>query len=120
MENTKPRILATVDLYEYKDIAVAKYDLNTQSHYADTTRVRKSFKIYGTQEQIDKHLKPLPVDEVYVDRIETKGSYYEGICFSDNPKSKLPTLVEYNTKLQARLNRIDKIYQSRGSKVLVQ
>jgi hypothetical protein len=123
----KPRILATIELYEYADVAVAKYDMDTSKYYADSKQVKKSFKIYGTQEQIDKHLKPLPVDEIYVDRFEEKDNYWAGICFQyskEHPNyfanSKLPTLEEYNNKLKLRLDKIDKIYQSRGAKVMIQ
>lgn len=130
MENVKTpsnRVLATVDLYEYADVAVAKYDINTHTHYSDSRQEKKSFKIYGTKEQVKAHLKGLPVDEIYQDEFETKDSYWAGICFQYskehrhyNPKSELPTLEEYNNKLTVRLERIEKIYQSRGAKVMIQ
>ena len=69
----------------------------------------------------------MPVDEIYKDEFETKDSYWAGICFQYskehrhyNANSKLPTLEEYNSKLKLRLDKIEKIYQSRGSKVMIQ
>lgn len=111
--------LATVDLYEYTTIGVAKTDSITNQKYSDIEFEKKSFKIFGTPEQVDEYLKDKPVDEIYIDKIEKAGSYYEGICFSET-RDDLPTLEEYNTKLQARIDRIEKIYIARGSKVLVQ
>ena len=119
--------LATVDLYEYEYVRKGKWDLNTQSKYVDVERQCKSFKIFGTPEQVDEYLKDKKVDDVYTDKIETKDSYYAGICFQYskehelyNAESRLPTLEEYNTKLQERIDRIEKIYIERGSKVLTQ
>ena len=119
--------LATVDLYEYELVRKAKWDSNTQNKFVDLEQQCKSFKIFGTPEQVDEYLKDLKVDEVYEQKIEKKDSYYAGICFQYskehelyNPDSKLPTLEEYNTKLQERINRIEKIYIERGSKVLTQ
>ena len=119
--------LATVDLYEYEYVRKGKWDISVQKSFVDVERQCKSFKIFGTPKQVDEYLKDKKVDEVYEDKIEEKDSYYAGICFQYskghklyNSDSKLPTLEDYNSKLQARIDRIEQIYIARGSKVLTQ
>ena len=121
--------LATVDLYEYETVPVSRLDLNTNQYYADSSSPqRKSFKIFGTNEQVENYLSKLPVDEVYRDKLENEDNgYYAGICYQYtkehkmyNKDSTLPTRDEYNNKLKARLERIQKYYISKGSQVLIQ
>lgn len=120
--------LATVELYEYTTVGVAREDVATNQKYSDVEFEKKSFKIFGTPEQVDEYIKPLPVDEIYRDKFENEdNSYYAGICFQYskdhdmyNPESKLPTREEYNQNLQKRIDKIEKIYIERGRKVLIQ
>lgn len=87
-------------LYDYELVGIVSTDAATGQDFADVKEQAKSFRVFGTKEQLQELGKNYNIDEVYNYKKENKESYWEGIIFSDDPESKLPTLKEYNQKYE--------------------
>tara|TARA_B100001094_G_scaffold332747_1_gene406205 strand:+ start:2029 stop:2406 length:378 start_codon:yes stop_codon:yes gene_type:complete len=116
----------TIQLYEYIEIAIASRHNILDKNYADTKTQKKSFNVFGTETQIEKFKKNLPVDEVYGYHTEKKDSYYAGISFQYSKEherydadSNLPTLEKYNEDVTNFLNKLEKKYIENNCELLV-
>lgn len=94
-------------------------DAATGYKYMDCTENAMSYRIIGTKEQCKKTPKEWVIDEVYSYCKEKKNSYWEGIVFSDDPESRLPTLKEYNSKWENDYDRYEKMYNENENKLLI-
>ena len=111
----KDLILQDIELYEYTTVGVAKTDMATNSQYADIDFKKKCFRVYGTQEQINKFKKDLPIDEVYDICLEKAGSYWDGICFNNGKK----TLKEYNQEIEKIHNTYYERYLNNNKQIVI-
>jgi hypothetical protein len=106
-------------LYEYQLVGFKGTDAYTGLEFSDCKQEARSLRVVGTKAQLKKTIKGYKIDEVYGYNKEKKGSYWEGICFSDDPTSTKPTLKEYNQKFTDDLERYTKMYKQNKNKVLI-
>jgi hypothetical protein len=115
-----------IELYEYCDVATTGRHQITNQQFVDIKQQKKSFKIFGTQEQINEYKKGLPIDEIYEYGLEEKDTYYAGISFQYSKgherydaESDLPTLKEYNDKVIEFFKKMEKRYIENNCQILV-
>ena len=86
--------------------------------FADLKKVEPSIRIFGTKDQVEEalnvyiELTGLNLNESFSYKTEEKGSYWEGIVFSETRKDR-PTLKEYN----AAINKNLAIYRDKYNKL---
>ena len=109
-------------LYDTDYKAITSTDATTGLQFADIKTEAKELRVVGTKEQIAKTIKLYNVDEVYgyhPFEIGGKGTdYYEGICWSDDPKSDRPTRKEYNAEYEKQYAIYLKMYMANDNEIL--
>jgi len=101
--------LLAQDFYFYNNgVYTTIKKLSPDGWFSDLKRVEPSIRIFGTKEQIDEALDTymemtgLNLDESFSYETEKKGSYWDGIVFSETRKDR-PTLKEYNEAVNKNL-----------------
>lgn len=89
-------------LYDFELVGFTSTDPATGLEFADVKEQAKSFRVFGTKEQLEKLSEKYNIDEIYSYKKLEYGSYWEGICFDDDPKSSKPTLKEYNKEYEKK------------------
>jgi hypothetical protein len=98
--------------------------LSPEGWFKDLKRVEPSIRIFGTKEQVDEaldtyiELTGLNLDETFSYETEKKGSYWDGIVFSETRKDK-PTLKEYNKAINKNLAIYREKYNKLNNKALI-
>jgi hypothetical protein len=107
-------------LYDMELVGFVGTDAYTGQDYADCEEQAKCIRVVGTKKQIDKLSKSnrYNVDEVYTYEKEKKGSYWDGIVFSETRKDR-PTLKEYNQKYTETYKRYEKMYMANDNQLLI-
>tara|TARA_R100001443_G_C3299615_1_gene164944 strand:+ start:93 stop:452 length:360 start_codon:yes stop_codon:yes gene_type:complete len=105
-------------LYDMDLVGFTATDAATGQDFADCKEVAKSLRVVGTQEQIEAAGGNYNIDEVYSYCKEKKGSFWEGIVFSETRKDR-PTLKEYNAKFEKDLARYKEMYKKNNNEVLI-
>jgi len=98
-------------LYDYELVGITSTDAATGQDFADVKEQAKSFRVFGTKDQLQELGKNYNIDEVYNYEKQKKGSYWEGIIFSDDPESRKPTLKEYNEEYEKKYKKYLKYYK---------
>ena len=108
-------------LYEMQTVGFMSTDAATGQDFADCKQQAKSIRVVGTKKQIEALSKSgrFKVDEAYDYKREKKGSWWEGIIFSDDPKSSLPTLKKYNATFDKVYKRYEKMYMQNDNEILI-
>ena len=92
--------------------------LSPDGWFTDLEKVEPSIRIFGTKEQVEEalnvyiELTGLNLNESFSYKTEEKGSYWDGIVFSETRKDR-PTLKEYN----AAINKNLAIYRDKYNKL---
>lgn len=108
-------IIQDVQLYELGTVGVARMDTATSEQYSDIDFVKKSFRLYGTKQQIKDYLEPLPVDEIWDYSEEKAGGYWDGIIFNNGKQ----TLKQYNQRVSDTYQTFHKWYLMNDKKIVV-
>tara|TARA_Y100001973_G_C5204596_1_gene340529 strand:- start:4417 stop:4782 length:366 start_codon:yes stop_codon:yes gene_type:complete len=98
-------------LYDYELVGFISTDAATGQEFADVKEQAKSFRVFGTKEQLLKLQDDYNIDEIYSYKKLEYGSYWEGICFSDNPENNKPTLKEFNQEYEKKYKKYLKYYK---------
>ena len=106
------------ELYDFDFVGFTSTDASTGQDFIDIKKRAKSLRVFGTQKQIDKLAKDYNIDEVYTYEKLKYGSYWEGICFNDDPKSDKPTLKEYNDEYQKKYDKYLKHYKQNKNQLI--
>lgn len=94
-------------------------DSTLNQRWMDVKETTQSLRVFGTKEQIKEASKNYNIDEAYDYKLETKGSYWEGIIFCDDPGSNKPTLREYNETYHKKYNKYLEWYKKNDYKILI-
>tara|TARA_B100000700_G_C14687045_1_gene688072 strand:- start:29 stop:403 length:375 start_codon:yes stop_codon:yes gene_type:complete len=102
-------LLICEDYYFYNNGVYKTIEkLSPEGWFTDLKKVEPSIRIFGTREQVDEaldtyiELTGLNLDESFEYKTEKKGSYWDGIVFSETRKDR-PTLKEYNEAVNKNL-----------------
>ena len=106
-------------LYDYHLVSTKSTDNILKKSFADAKEKAKELRVFGTKLQIEEESKKYNIDEAYSYEIETRGSYWDGILFSDNPDDKKPTLEEYNKRFINKYEYYLKLYKKNKNKILI-
>ena len=106
-------------LYDYELVGFTSTDATTGLEFADVKEQANAFRVFGTKEQLLKLQDDYNIDEIYNYQKEKKGSYWEGICFSDDPESIKPTLKEYNQEYDQKYKKYLKYYKQNKNQPII-
>ena len=98
-------------LYDYELVGFVSKDAATGQDFSDVKEQARSFRVFGTKEQLKKLQEDYNIDEIYSYEKLDYGSYWEGICFSDDPESNKPTLKEYNQEHEKKYKKYLNYYK---------
>ena len=111
-------IIEDWDLYDYEYISFISNDPATGRDFVDKKQQAKSLRVFGTKNQLNNLENKYNIDEKHSYERLDYGSYWEGICFNDDPKSDKPTLKEYNDEYQNKYDKYLKLYKQNKNKPL--
>tara|TARA_R100000742_G_C4277460_1_gene99348 strand:+ start:1172 stop:1534 length:363 start_codon:yes stop_codon:yes gene_type:complete len=103
-------------MYDRKLIGITSTDPATGLEFADIQEEAHSIRVFGTKAQLKTLSIEYSIDESYSYEKLEYGSYWEGICFNDDPQSQKPTLKEYNDQWQKTYKYYLKIYKQKKNK----
>jgi len=106
-------------LYDYHLVSTKSTDNILKKSFADAKEKAKELRVFGTKSQIKEASKKYNIDEAYSYEIETRGSYWDGFLFSDNPNDDKPTLEEYNKRFINKYEYYLKLYKKNKNKILI-
>ena len=110
-------------LYDTNYKGITSTDAATGLEFADIKTEAKELRVVGTKDQLLFTARKYRIDETYEYHPFKKGSnsanYYEGICFSDEANSELPTMQEYNAKFERDYKRYLNLYNLNNNETLI-
>ena len=101
---------------EYQAAAVWNHFKN--GHIQDFKKAQTSYRLVGTQEQIDdwSNKQTFILDEVYGYRPIKKDSYWDGICCGTETT---PSRIEYNKRFYKEYDEYLEMYKANKNKLLI-